>query len=106
MAVRRRITPIGNAVSLKVGGALKRVPGWGVLGAQPGGLSRVELSAGATPLVQRNGTLRPGESVTVITSGGGGYGEPHLRSRELVRKDLREGRISEQAAKEIYNLKI
>ncbi|MCP1214001.1 hydantoinase B/oxoprolinase family protein [Acetobacter okinawensis] len=106
MAIRRRITPIGNAVSLNVGGPLNRVPAWGVLGAQPGRLSRVELSAGATPLVQRNGTLRPGESVTVITSGGGGYGEPHLRLRELVRKDLREGRISEQAAKEIYNLKI
>jgi N-methylhydantoinase B len=38
------------------------------------------------------------------TGGGGGYGNPRERDRELVRRDLREERISRKAALEVYGL--
>ena len=36
--------------------------------------------------------------------GGGGYGDPTERDRETVREDVRCGRVSEQAAADIYGL--
>jgi N-methylhydantoinase B len=38
--------------------------------------------------------------------GGGGYGSPMQRSRELVRRDVRAGYVSAAAAEAQYGLKI
>jgi N-methylhydantoinase B len=40
--------------------------------------------------------------VTTRTGGGGGYGEPHKRRRELVEADLRDGAISTETARRVY----
>jgi N-methylhydantoinase B len=84
---------------------------WGLFGGQAGGRqqaiashadgSRLELLIGA------NGGqvhLETGERLAITTSGGGGYGDPKTRDRELVKRDLREGRISRRAAIEDYGL--
>ena len=47
-------------------------------------------------------TLRKGDRVVVETAGGGGYGDPHARSGEQVREDVRNGKISEGAARAAY----
>jgi N-methylhydantoinase B/oxoprolinase/acetone carboxylase alpha subunit len=39
-----------------------------------------------------------------VTGTGGGYGDPRERERELVRRDLVDGMISEHDAREIYGL--
>ena len=36
--------------------------------------------------------------------GGGGWGDPANRSRELVRRDVRDGVVSPEAARDIYGL--
>ena len=36
--------------------------------------------------------------------GGGGYGAPEQRDREKVRRDVAEGFISAEAAREVYGL--
>jgi N-methylhydantoinase B len=56
------------------------------------------------PLERGTGVLKPGQSVTVVTPGAGGYGDPRTRDRALVRRDLREGKISARAARDSYGL--
>ena len=49
-------------------------------------------------------TLREGDQVKILMPGGGGYGDPARRDRALVRRDVAEGFVSEQAAREVYGL--
>ena len=49
-------------------------------------------------------TVEPGDTLRTQTPGGGGYGDPTERSPERVRKDVRNGVISEQAATDVYDV--
>ena len=46
--------------------------------------------------------VKSGETLIFETPGGGGFGPPNERSREEILRDLREGLVSERAAREIY----
>ncbi|MGZ9243909.1 MAG: hydantoinase B/oxoprolinase family protein, partial [Candidatus Binatia bacterium] len=46
--------------------------------------------------------LRAGDSITVETGGGGGYGPPSDRPRESVERDVMRGYISADAAAKDY----
>ena len=46
--------------------------------------------------------VKSGETLIFETPGGGGFGPPIERSREEILRDLREGLVSERAAREIY----
>ena len=46
--------------------------------------------------------MKSGETLIFETPGGGGFGPPIERSREEILRDLREGLVSERAAREIY----
>ena len=48
-------------------------------------------------------TLRKGDRLTIATAGGGGYGSPAERDPALVQADLRDGKISLDAAREFYS---
>ena len=104
MAIRRRIRAVGHDATINLGGPLNREAAWGLAGGQAGGLARIELGEGVAPLERRDGIVPAGRAATAITAGGGGWGDPASRDRALVKRDLREGRISAQAAKEIYRL--
>ena len=104
MGFRRRIRAIGHDAAINLGGPLNKIPALGLEGGHPGGLARIELDAGVQPLNRRDGTIPAGQAAAAITPGGGGWGDPALRDRDLVRRDLREGRISARAAAEIYRL--
>jgi N-methylhydantoinase B len=87
------------------------VPPWGLFDGRPGGCqSAIARRVDGSPIDMPGGAaggpvkLGPGESLTVTTSGGGGYGDPRTRERALVLRDLREERISRQAAIEEYGL--
>ena len=47
-------------------------------------------------------TLRKGDRIVIATAGGGGYGSPMRRDPELVQVDLRNGKVSLEAAREFY----
>jgi N-methylhydantoinase B len=49
-------------------------------------------------------TMCKGDRLVVDTAGGGGWGDPKERDRELVAADLRNGKISADAARDIYGL--
>ncbi|MCC7282156.1 MAG: hydantoinase B/oxoprolinase family protein [Acetobacteraceae bacterium] len=103
MAIRRRISAVGHQASVNLGGPNNIVPAWGLDGGLAGGLARIELGEGVR-LVQRNGVIGDGQWAAAVTSGGGGFGDPRQRDRGLVRRDLREGRISAEAARTLYGL--
>ncbi len=47
-------------------------------------------------------TIEEGDIVYINTPGGGGYGDPCKRSKELILKDLEDGRISLERARKKY----
>lgn len=81
---------------------------FGAWGAQGGGRGR----AASVTLVRRDGTripitktrldVEPGDRLVVQTGGGGGWGDPRDRDPDLVARDLREGKISADAARAVY----
>lgn len=66
--------------------------------------STIQRSDGSTQVIPSKlvTTLRAGDRVLVETAGGGGYGDPHARSPELVAEDVSNGKVSAKAAHEVY----
>ena len=50
--------------------------------------------------------LHAGDEVLLESAGGGGYGDPHEREPELVRRDVELGLVTEQAARERYGVAV
>jgi N-methylhydantoinase B len=46
--------------------------------------------------------VRAGDTISYRTCGGGGYGPPAERDPALVARDVREGKVSEARAREVY----
>jgi len=49
-----------------------------------------------------NVSIRKGDRVRMRTPGGGGFGDPKARPPGLVAEDIREGYVSEEAARKLY----
>jgi N-methylhydantoinase B len=75
---------------------------WGLAGGQPGGKGRFVFGPGVEPFVLGNGTLQAGQWVEIVTPGAGGFGPPAERDRGAVRRDVAEGRIPADQAREAY----
>jgi N-methylhydantoinase B len=81
-------------------------PPWGLAGGREGKTNQT--------LIQRNGReetlpgkfshllVRPGETVTFLTAGGGGYGDPAERNAGAVRRDVDLGYVSNEEARKCY----
>jgi N-methylhydantoinase B len=50
--------------------------------------------------------LRPGDVITMIEPGGGGFGDPGERDRDKVIHDIREGAVSREAAARDYGIEV
>jgi N-methylhydantoinase B len=72
----RRVYRADAACRLRLDGARLQSAPWGLEGGQPGGKGRFEFSPGTAPFDHGNGELKPGDIVTIITPGAGGYGAP------------------------------
>jgi N-methylhydantoinase A/oxoprolinase/acetone carboxylase beta subunit/N-methylhydantoinase B/oxoprolinase/acetone carboxylase alpha subunit len=81
---------------------------FGMLGGRDGAMNEVELSIKGQierPAYGSKGDgfeLAAGDWVQVRTPGGGGYGDPRERPRELVRRDLTRGYFSQRSAESDY----
>jgi N-methylhydantoinase B len=47
-------------------------------------------------------TLRKGDRMVITTAGGGGYGSPAQREADLLRADIANGKVSPEAARDLY----
>ena len=88
----------------------KATPPWGLGGGLDGTVNDVEIRSpdGAVRHV-RKATQHPiaaGETVRIMSGGGGGWGPPAERDREAVRRDVREGYVSAEAARRDYGLRV
>ena len=82
-------------------------PPWGIMGGHEGARPYISIErpgAEAEEVRKANVPVGPGDRVRVLTSGGGGYGDPLRRDPNLVAKDARLGYISCEAAREIYGV--
>ena len=48
--------------------------------------------------------VKAGQVVRVVTTGGGGWGDPLEREAEMVALDVRQGKVSAAAAREVYGV--
>ena len=83
-------------------------PPWGLNGGLSGrvSLARIQRADGTVETVHKatNIAFRPGDRVTFITAGGGGYGDPSERDPELVRHDVAMGLVTPEAAQRDYGV--
>jgi N-methylhydantoinase B len=83
---------------------------WGLAGGRAGTTTEVILDRGM-PTETRLGKIdvlemAKGSTLTILTPGGGGFGDPFHRPPALVRDDLRRGYISADAALRDYGVVI
>ncbi len=79
---------------------------WGIFGGHQGSTPKVEiLRPQGEPLhkLKVSHVVCPkGTLIRLTTGGGGGYGDPAERARNLVEADLIDGYISQAVAEEVY----
>lgn len=73
---------------------------WGLFGGLDAMSSHSEVNGEITGAVQV--TLGMGQSASMFTAGGGGYGDPHERDLSALERDLREERLSTHEAESLY----
>jgi N-methylhydantoinase B len=98
----RRVYRADAECRVALDGSRLRSPPWGLAGGLPGGKGELRFSEGTEPFRDGAILLHPGDVVEIITPGAGGYGLPLGREPELVARDVREGRITSEAADKIY----
>jgi N-methylhydantoinase B len=82
---------------------------WGVFGGRDGRVAEyVHIRDGVETKLSSKTTLDlvPGDVVSVRTCGGGGYGPPEERDPERVLRDVLEGKVSAERAREIYRVAV
>ena len=81
---------------------------WGLLGGLPGAswATRISRADGSEEIVpsKRVFTLNKGDALVMFTGGGGGYGDPLARSPALVAADVADGKVSAEAAQQLYGI--
>jgi N-methylhydantoinase B len=81
----------------------------GVFGGHPGHVAEyVHIRDGVEAKLPSKTTLDlvPGDVISVRTCGGGGYGPPEQREPERVLRDVLEGKVSAERARELYRVAI
>jgi N-methylhydantoinase B len=101
----RKIQAAGGAVRFGIRGDGYRFPGRGLFGGKPGATAVVVKSRGRRrerlPAVLASAVLAPGETLSLLTPGGGGFGSPLDRDPARVLADVTAGKVSvKQAANE------
>ena len=81
---------------------------WGLLGGHPGAKARTLLNPG-TPDERELGkidmvNMRQGDVLSIMTPGGGGYGDPLERDPALVVRDVARGLVSAERARYAYGV--
>ena len=88
----------------------KVTPPWGLCGGKAGAVNGVEITSpsGDVRHVRKatQHSIAEGETVRIMTGGGGGYGPPSGRDPAAVRRDVREGYVSAEAARRDYGFDV
>jgi N-methylhydantoinase B len=104
----RRAFELGADASLYLWMERSVTPAWGLFGgeAAEGPRMRIRGSQDRHDLKANRLPLRAGDTVTMDTGGGGGWGDPFERDPDAVLRDVRAGLISGERARERYGVAI
>ena len=84
----------------------EKCPPWGLFGGQPARTSQLEMrekpGADWGPIDSGRRQVQAGASARIFTGGGGGWGDPLLRSLDDIDSDLADGLITAAAAQASY----
>lgn len=108
LSVRKDVRILGNGVVLSNLTDRHVFTPYGMDGGNPGTLGEIVLNPG-TPSERKLHSkdlvaIEYGDVVSFRCSGSGGVGAPRERAREQVRSDLREGLITPDVARNVYEL--
>ena len=108
LALRRDVRLLADRVSFARYADRHKFAPQGLFGGMSGARGAILLNPGAPTersLASKGlDTLRAGDVVSIRLPGAGGYGDPRLRDRALVRADVRDGKISRESACRDYDL--
>ena len=103
LGIHRQIRAVGYEAVFRVAGTRQKTAPWGLFGGKGGAPGKVVIHRnGVNGLSRTEKQLGPGDSVSIITPGAGGYNDPRGRERDLVAQDVREGKVSSQKAANDY----
>lgn len=80
-----------------------KFPAPGLKGGLAGAVGTVTSSGPETVQAKLSSMVPPDSVITLSMPGGGGFGDPAMRSRSAIENDLLDGYITEEAAKRDYN---
>ena len=82
-------------------------PPYGLFGGLPGAPSRnfIEVDGERSPAGQGDaGDHQPARVIRHEQAGGGGYGDPYLRSLPSIRADLADGKVGRASAEQLHGV--
>ena len=105
------VEPLDSDMTFIMFGEGRRIPAMGAAGAQSAlvdrKVGRLELRRGGEVEIIRDNVIqiiKPGETVTNMNPGGGGYGDALKRPVEKVVWDVKSGLVSIEGAREDYGV--
>ncbi|MFB6352665.1 MAG: hydantoinase B/oxoprolinase family protein [Halobacteriales archaeon] len=107
LGVRRDVEFYGERATFSLLADRATTRPWGLFGGRPGSAARYLVNPETDPVEvgsKSTTTLAPGEVGSVQTPGGGGYGDPLERDPGAVLADVRDGKVSVEAAAEEYGV--
>ncbi|MFB6195126.1 MAG: hydantoinase B/oxoprolinase family protein [Haloplanus sp.] len=107
LGLRRDITPVGHDADVSVLADRQRTRPYGLFGGEPGECGAVALLTedGETAIESKSSLIvAAGETLSIRTPGGGGYGDPVDRDPAAVLEDVRRGVVTPAAAREQYGV--
>ncbi|MGQ9646554.1 MAG: hydantoinase B/oxoprolinase family protein [Thermodesulfobacteriota bacterium] len=109
LGMKREIEIQSQKTMLTVSTDRSKLKPWGVFGGLAGGNSAcyLEHADGRVEKLAYSKMTRPideGDAVTIITPGGGGWGDPLTRDPQKVLRDVKEEFISPERAREFYGV--
>ena len=109
--VTRRVQVLTDDSQLNVMADRSVIPPWGASGAYPGGVNSVtvmrdgvEIEPSPLPGKVKSFPLKAGDMVVMKGTAGGGVGDPLDRELERVTKDVVEGYVTTDRARDVYGV--
>jgi N-methylhydantoinase B len=105
LGIRKRFEILAEEVLLSTNGDRHQSDPWGLAGGAPGSRTAYIIHRDGAEIridAASNHTLYKGDVFEMIISGGGGWGDPASRDSSLVHEDIRNGRVTAEAARQSY----
>ena len=109
LGMTREIVMLAEETTFTLSADRRKIAPWGVFGGRDAKTSDcvvISESGKRRRLPSKiTTTLQKGDKVIIVTPGGGGWENPKKRDRKKIQRDVLEGFISKNRAKEVYGLK-